>query len=53
MRIMFDEISEKTSIRKGLADERRLDGTKEAVVVTTFGQKMEKPFTRVQIANDF
>lgn len=42
VRVMFDEISEKSWIRKGLADERRLDGTKEAVVVTTFGQKAEK-----------
>lgn len=45
VRVMFDEISEKIWIRKGLADERRLDGTKEAVVVTTFGQKVEKPVT--------
>ena len=51
VRIMFDEISEKTWIKKGLADERRLDGTKEALVVTTFGQKVEKPFTRVQTCN--
>ena len=48
VRIMSDEISEKTWIRKGLADERRLDGTKEAVVVITFGQKVKKPFTSLK-----
>jgi len=34
---MFDDGYEKTWIRKGLADELRLNGTKEKVVVTTFG----------------
>ena len=41
---MFDDGSEKIWIRKGLKDELR-DGTKETVVVTTFGQRVEKPVT--------
>ena len=42
---MFDDGYEKTWIRKGLADELRLNGTKETVVVTTFGQSVGKPVT--------
>ena len=42
---MFDDGSEKTWIRKGLADELRLNGAKETVVVTTFGQRVGKPVT--------
>ena len=38
VRVMFDDGSEKTWIRKGLADEPRLDGAKETVVVATFRQ---------------
>ena len=41
---MFDDGSEKTWIMKGLKDELR-DGTKETVVVTTFGQRVGKPVT--------
>ena len=42
---MFDDGYKKTWIRKGLADELRLNGTKETVVVTTFGQSVGKPVT--------
>jgi len=46
---MFDDGSEKTWVRKGLADELRLDGTKETVVVTTFGQRVGKPVTSLKV----
>ena len=45
VRVMFDDGSEKTWIRKGLADELRLDGAKETVVVATFRQIVGKPIT--------
>ena len=41
----FDDGYEKTWIRKGLIDELRLNGTKETVFVTTFGQSVRKPVT--------
>ena len=44
-RVMFDDGSDKTWIGKGLADELRLDGTKEAVAVTTFGWSVGKLVT--------
>ena len=45
VRVMFDDGSENTWTRKGLADELRLDGAKETVVVATFRQIVGKPVT--------
>lgn len=44
-RVMFDEGPEKTWNRKGLADELLLNGSKETVVMTTFGQSVGWPVT--------
>ena len=46
---MFDDGYKKTWIRKGLADELRLNGIKETVVVTTFGQSVGKPVTSTKV----
>lgn len=45
---MFDDGYEETWIRKGLADELR-NGTKETVVVTTFGQSVGRPVTSKKV----